>query len=206
MKNIAIFLAGVAVGGVAGYFIGKIRTEKKVKKTWNKNIKEEYDPERLKKYAKTEEEEKPEREEKEKVRELRNQEKKEGNTHKTDYTSFYQKKGPNEDTVDESVEGEDGPEIDLEADEYHEKNKHRKPKLISMEDFGNLPASYECENLWYYPEEDVLKDEDDNVIEDYQRILGDCLQKFGFDRNEEEEIIVQNFELDTAYDIVKVFE
>lgn len=92
------------------------------------------------------------------------------------------------------------------ANEFHEKNKGRAPIIISAEAAGDLPVSYEEEPLYYFMGCGTLVDDFDNVIEDPGRLLGDCLTKYGFidEDNEEDMIFVQNFDLDVCYTVQKV--
>lgn len=216
VKNGIIFLVGAGVGSAVGYFVGKKRAEKKAAKELQE-LEEYYGT--SEKYKRTEEEDDPktgeekkfdseERADKETVRTLRKAEK-ELNTHKTDYTKCYEKETEDEeeeeDDQDETQENP-GVEINEEADEYHQENKNRPPRIISVEKLGELPAHIENECLYYYPDGDYVTDEDDEVIEDYQRVLGDCLQKYHFDTSNEETIWIQNFEMDTVYEVTKMDE
>lgn len=220
VKNGIVFLVGAGVGSAVGYFVGTKRAEKKAAKELQE-LEEYYGS--SEKYKRTEEE-KPDvetkeessdsegRADKETLRTLRKEEK-ELNTHKTDYTKYYEKETAEEEedpeNVDESkdeTQENPGVEINEEADEYHQQYKERPPRIISVEKLGELPSSIEEECLYYYPEGDYITDEDNNVIEDYQRILGDCLQKYHFDTSNEETIWVQNFELDTVYEVTKMDE
>lgn len=229
VKNGIIFLIGAGVGSAVGYLVGTKRAEKKAEKELQEleeyyGSSEKYkrtDEEASDTGTKKESEDSEGRADKETVRELRKEEKK-PNTHKTDYTKYYKKKETKEgdlpydngmsggdfdgDDIKDETRENPGVEINEEADEYHQQYKERPPRIISVEKLGELPSSIEEECLYYYPEGDYITDEDDNVIEDYRRILGDCLQKYHFDTSNEETIWVQNFELDTVYEVTKMDE
>ena len=59
--------------------------------------------------------------------------------------------------------------------------------------------------MTYYTEDDLLVTEENEVIEDVQRLIGDALTKYDFAKNDEKVIFVQNFELNTVYEIEKVW-
>lgn len=236
VKNAIIFTAGAGIGGAVGYFVGKKREGKRadeqIRQMEKYYGKEDRYARKTECSERKNEMESEEREEKEKVRAMRKAEK--VDTHKTDYTKFYKKDSEDDEDLpydngmsgdeivkqDEGVESmessddeigddeelDESEEAALEADEYHEKNKQRPPRIISVDDLEDLPSSYGEEILYYYPEGDYVTDEDDNVIEDYRRILGDCIQKFHFDTSEEDDIFIQNFELDSVYEVIKAGE
>lgn len=92
------------------------------------------------------------------------------------------------------------------ANEYHQKNKDREPRIISAEDAANLPVGWSEEPLYYYPEDDLLLDDFDNVVEDPSLLLGNCLEKYGFSdpNNDEDAIFVKNYQYDIVYWVQKV--
>ena len=80
----------------------------------------------------------------------------------------------------------------------YEHAKKLAPKIIDVEEYGELP-NYDTAELLYYEEDDRLTDEDDNDIEDPIALLGtatDCI--------DEEDVFVRNFRLATDYHIHKV--
>lgn len=90
--------------------------------------------------------------------------------------------------------------------EEHHYNVGKPPKIISAEQAGQLPAPYETKTLYYYNIDDVLVEEDaDHPVEDPQLLIGDALDKYDFRNSEEGMIFVQNFDLDTVYEIQKVW-
>lgn len=128
----------------------------------------------------------------------------------TDYAKIYRKY--NKSTEESSIEEED-PEEDEEEESEDERinsdykeNKDRAPKIISENSLGDLPEYYETKCLYYYTEDEVLTDDEDNPIEDPEYILGNCLTKYGFTdpENEEMSIFVQNFGSSTVYEVQKL--
>lgn len=90
------------------------------------------------------------------------------------------------------------------ATEEHAANMDRPPKLISEDALGELPGYIEHKVLFFYKLDDILTDEEDNVIDDPDYLLGDCLDKYNFRESEETIIFVRNFALDTVYEVQKV--
>lgn len=138
----------------------------------------------------------------------------ENNPSKTDYTAFYGTKGVTKDGfeyVDVSEVENDHPSDDeravqeMEKIEYERReNMGKQPRIISIEQAGNLPAYINSECLFYYPESDVLCTEDGDMIDNPGLLVGPALDKYGFRNNDETQIFVMNYQLDTCYDIQKV--
>lgn len=73
------------------------------------------------------------------------------------------------------------------------------PKVICPDEFGELD-DYEIRSLTYYPD-GVLTDEDNNIIEDVDSLVGeDSLSHFG--EYEEDSVFVRNAELETDFEIL----
>lgn len=134
---------------------------------------------------------------------------------KTDYRGMYQPKdsfAAGKNLVDAMEESDEDAEADLaentsenDADDWHEKNKNRPPEIISADEAGELPSWVDSSVLFIYTDDDTVTDEDRNVIEDPERFLGNCIEDSQFLYTEEEQIFVLNYELDTLYDIQKVW-
>lgn len=132
----------------------------------------------------------------------------------TNYASMYS--GANEHPVDSdedeeidiSEESNDSEEIEaieeaLDATMNHEANKNKKPRIISYEAVTDLPSYIEQEDLFYYMDDDILANEAEEEL-DPETFVGDALRKYGFAYNDETEIYVMNYQLDTCYCITKV--
>lgn len=111
--------------------------------------------------------------------------------------------------ADDDEEEED--ELERETEEIEEidaeykRNANRKPRLISGDSLADLSPSigYEC---WtYYLESDTMYDEDENKIEDYERFVGEELDRYDFKDPDKgpKVIFVRNFELNKVYEIEK---
>lgn len=88
--------------------------------------------------------------------------------------------------------------------EEHQKNKNKKPKIISVEDAAELPAYIEEQTLYYYTEDEVLIDDNEEIIDDPSLLIGDALDKYGFAQNDERIIFVLNYAQDVCYEVQKV--
>lgn len=118
-----------------------------------------------------------------------------------------------EDEIGNNIE-EDPPEEPAETDaeeefiqqeEERQRNKQRSPRLISEDSLGDIPGYYSQEILLYYVLDETMVTEDDDVIDDYHQLLGDCMEKYNFIDNDDENVIfVRNFQTDTVYEVRKV--
>lgn len=91
-----------------------------------------------------------------------------------------------------------------EAFEEHQKNKNRPPKIISAEAYGELPAYIDKEILYFFAQDEMLTEDNEEPVEEPERLVGDALTKYGFNENDETIIFVMNYTLDTCYEIQKL--
>lgn len=135
----------------------------------------------------------------------------------TNYAEMY--KGSEEHPVDsdeddpeepgpEYFEDEESEEIQqmensLDATLEHEANKKKPPKIISYEAVTELPNYIEQDDLFYYVDDDILANEAEEEL-DPETFIGDALWKYDFANNDETEIYVMNYALDTCYCVTKV--
>lgn len=96
--------------------------------------------------------------------------------------------------------------LDEEAFDDHEKNKNRNPKIISAEAYGGLPAHIEKKVLYLYAFDEIVVDEDneDEPIDEPERLIGDALTKYNFIDNDESIIFVMNYSIDTCFEVQKI--
>lgn len=139
------------------------------------------------------------------------------NDSRTNEKVQYNKAWNNKKISDEHSSEEDSPvvnfdeyaehqtEINLDASvaEYNN-TKSRPPKLISYDDIDGLSSIWDIQTLFYYPERDTITDENDEEIIDSCNIVGNCLDKYDFRNSDERTIYIQNFELNTVYEITKI--
>lgn len=122
---------------------------------------------------------------------------------KTNYSKmFHESEKSSEDIVDPDNPSME--ELGREATEEHKANRHKPPKIISEEAVAELPGYFDNVVLFYYTEDETITNEEDVVIDDPDYLIGDALDKFNFRESDEEIIFVQNFELDTVYEIQKI--
>lgn len=123
---------------------------------------------------------------------------------------------PAEDDVEEapeeteSVTENDAGVVDPKEEEVKEAAfyaaERRKPKFITEDVFEYDGRDiYDKCDLYYYVYDDILATEDEEIIDDVERTVGNCLDKFGFKSNDEGEIYVRNFSTTTDYRITKMF-
>lgn len=91
-----------------------------------------------------------------------------------------------------------------EAFEEHQKNKNRPAKIISAEAYGELPAYIDKEVLYFFAQDEMLTDDNEEPVEEPERLVGDALTKYGFNESDEMIIFVMNYNLDTCYEIQKL--
>lgn len=104
-----------------------------------------------------------------------------------------------EDLVPETPEDEE-----KRANEEYEENKHRPPKIITAEEYGELPAGVDTETLYFFHYDEVLVDDNEEEIDDPAVLIGDALTKYDFIESDEPVIFVMNYALNTAYEIQRV--
>lgn len=218
-KNILFLIAGMAIGTASGIFGTRTFYKKKYEKIADEEVAEmseyyekkaEYDrPE-----VTVEEDEKdiPDRAkgmlDPSKRREIKNALDKNWEE-TTNYAAAYKRKtdpvdpeGREEDTEEPNEEDIMTPEE--EADDIHERNRNKPPKIISIEEAGALPAWVEQETLYFYSYDEVLADENHEEITDIERLIGDALTKYDFIDSDEKVIFVMNWAIDTCFEIQKV--
>lgn len=123
------------------------------------------------------------------------------------YDKMYTPKDAESDNDGDETESlEEYPELepDPEYDDWHRRRGNDEPKIISIDDIGELPGFIEEQELYFYQEDGVLAEEDGTVVENQIYTLGDALDKFNFRNNDEDVIYVLNYRMDTVYDVIKV--
>lgn len=129
----------------------------------------------------------------------------------TNYAAMYKGSAANyehpvdsDEDEDEDIVEETDDDIALEQTLEHQETKDRSPKIISVEALGDLPPRIDMQTLFFYTDNEVLTNEEDEEIEDPGYFLGDALDKYDFRNNDEERIYVLNYATDTCYDVQKV--
>lgn len=83
-----------------------------------------------------------------------------------------------------------------------DKERGDKPKIIKDEDYG-ADGRYAESSLFYYPDEDILCDENNQEIGNPSSVVGDTLDKFDFRHNDQDHMCIRNFKLGLDYWIIK---
>lgn len=112
----------------------------------------------------------------------------------------------NDDEVDEdSIEEEEDDGAEEAAFIEEQKNRNKPPKIISEDAAANLDENWESEVLTYYIDDEIVADEDDEIVERPDILLGNALDQFDFRNNNEKLIYVANYQLNKVYEVSKVF-
>ena len=82
--------------------------------------------------------------------------------------------------------------------------KIRTPKIISADTYGELPAHIDKEVLYFFAQDEMLTDDNEEPVEEPERLVGNTLTKYGFNESDEMIIFVMNYNLDTCYEIQKL--
>ena len=198
-----------ALGGVAGYFVGRYLTKNFYKEKAENEIAD------MEEYYQGKHPEKPPRETNAETVDGKKIFTMGGNyvkPTKVDYTSMYdpaESESPEEDDPVDIDDTDDGEALNNE----YKANKSRAPRLIKGSEFGDQPG-FTTQTLLYYTENETLVIHDmedygkDDMIypDEYDDMLGDALVKFGFTTNDKEDrIYVRNFSRGCDFEIVKVF-
>lgn len=123
---------------------------------------------------------------------------------KVNYQGFYSDPAEMEHPEDDPYSDEEGDDFIEDMNSFHERNKGRDPRIISIEAAGDLPANIDHQILYYYKYDETVTDEEGMPIEDYERLIGGCLYKYDFVDSDERILFVLNYELDTLYEIEKL--
>lgn len=84
--------------------------------------------------------------------------------------------------------------------------ERRKPKFITEDVFEYDGRDiYDKADLYYYVYDDTLATEDEEIIDNEEHTVGNCLDKYGFRNSDEGEIYVRNFYTMTDYRITKMY-
>lgn len=184
-KSVIFFgLIGIAIGFSVGCSIGYFYNKKQLK-TLNDSMDEQMKKLQETIYAKKEE-----------LRKINNAAKEEAKNAVKRYSGeFNQEEETNDDEVDEEDEGRI----------LTEEAAKRTPELIDDASFYNTCMYYDKITWTYYAQDDILANEDEVIVDDPERYLGNLLDVSGFLRDPAvTEIFVRNASLSTDYLITKM--
>jgi len=211
MKASVSFVAGLAVGAVSGMIAGAAYMKTKIEETIEERVDDE-----VKKfvddYFKNDDEDESYELDSEDMIENEADDPttaynslhafSERNTHKPDPTKIF--RDPLAEHPEEPEEEKDIFEESPVKRQAKEDESMKDPRLISEDKFDE-DDDYEKETLYYYNEDDVLTDENENEVDNELYLIGDAMDKYDFRNSEERIIHVRNYELQTDYEVVKVF-
>lgn len=79
-----------------------------------------------------------------------------------------------------------------------------EPYVISIEEFSDEMQHFEKETLLYYMEDGILSDNNDEVIEDISKTIGDeALNSFGMESDDEDIVYIRNEKMGTDYEVIR---
>lgn len=109
-----------------------------------------------------------------------------------------------EDIQEEEFDEEQERELDIleEADEdAYQRMDSSDPYVIDYDDFADAPDEYERQTLYFYSNDGYLCDEEDQLVEDEEKIVG---REFEDVLNFEPVVFVRNDTLKTVYEIYRL--
>lgn len=95
-------------------------------------------------------------------------------------------------------------EKSAEADKFYKEHKEEPPRIISEDDASDLPAGIEKVEWIFWDKDEIITNEEEEVIEDFKRFVGDCLDEFMYDSNDET-ILVLSYEFMSLYSVTRYF-
>lgn len=118
------------------------------------------------------------------------------------YEKVEEKLAESEHPTDEELE-----EIyqESEALRQQERNEAKGSPFIISEQEDAVDAYSSRESIYYYIQDDIMVDENEELIPDYHMLIGDTLQESGFDVNDIEDIYVKNPSVGVIFEVSKIF-
>lgn len=207
-KSLLCLFLGTVIGAAGGFFAAKSHYKKKFEKeleTASEEMEEYYrgTNEYSRVYRediRNEEKEEPSKMSKEEKESFKKAAKEKQN--KVEYNKMYHSSAQNEIDEEEARLTEEA----RECDEWHERNKHRAPEILTEGEVEDLPSHVREEPLYYYIGDGTLTDDFDSVVDEPALLIGDSLTKFNFDDPESEQdmMYVMNYQHDVCYIVQKI--
>lgn len=104
---------------------------------------------------------------------------------------------PEEDDDVEEV-GADDPQLTMES------YQNEPPTIINVDEYSALPPYFEFVTYQYYEEDDILMDDQNCIIDDVNRIVGDALVHFGECNPMDDTVYVVNGQMGLAIEIERI--
>lgn len=85
------------------------------------------------------------------------------------------------------------------------RNQTRDPEILTFDEVQDLPPTVTSIGLYYYTYSMVLSEvENDELVQNPEQLIGDCLEKSGFGDNDDKTLFVMNYRMNVLYEISKV--
>lgn len=191
LKKISLYVTGFVLGGGVGYlladhFVTKAERILEGYPDVDEETEETVEVEKLKQESKWVPEAAAEKKEK----------KKKGKPQPTDYTKFANQ--DNKKSLSEEVKTRIGGEVE-------EEKMPSGINIITLEIYADPVPIRDKVVLTYYEEDNTLVDEEETVIDDRNRLIGNALEKFGTEKDgDPDTVYVRNGKTKTDYEIVRV--
>lgn len=209
MKEALIFIGGIGLGAAASALFFKKFFEKKEADDVAK-FKAEYKEQYAAEFAKLQETRSRLIQEVENVNQIGKKiaeerlgiGRKKQNTDKVNYTEMYEKADPAE-SIGPSEEDDDQDYID--SKQMNDDAKAEKGiVIISESECGENPCLEPLEFTFYY-DDGVLADDNDEAINDPGYYIGSMIEDSGFDRNDDTQLCVRNYDIGADITITKAW-
>lgn len=196
VKNILIFAAGATIGVLAGYIVAKRKCDEFYREELEDVTNTLRETLRKKKEKIIEDAESID--EMSAVVEIPVKKKKTNRQNYKNLTRIYASGNP-----------EPVAEINESEEEYKYRNLSNKddnePHVITIEQFSEECDQYDKSTIYYYEDDDVLADENEEVIIDVDSIVGgEALTSFGEGSEDSEVVYVRNDRLQIDYEIIRL--
>lgn len=204
IKNVLIFVVGAGIGSAATYKILRdkyalIAQEEidSVKENFAKRFNDEADEYVLQLYNDMYKEVKETIEEEEAEKTIADEEPKKNLVYRrtlgrVDYSKI--------DPAENMSPPEDEPGVEAYA-EYDD----QEPYVISIDEFGEEMVHFDKLTIYYYEEDDTLADEQEEIIDDPNAIVGDeSLTRFGDKSDDSDIVYVRNERISVDYEVIRL--
>ena len=116
---------------------------------------------------------------------------------------------PRDDGEDESMESPEDAEVDYEYSHArieigNGRDNLRDPYEITYDEYGSLP-SFEPKELYFYDGDGTMVEgEHEEIIDNYEYLVGDVLAKTGFRSSDLDRIYIRNEHVGCDYEVIRV--
>lgn len=94
--------------------------------------------------------------------------------------------------------------VETVVDSFYLNRDHRKPFVISIDEFNTTEDDFDKVSIAYYEDDDTLVDERESVITDIENIIGyDALGRFGDHSDDSNIVYVRNVDLGSDFEVLR---